>query len=87
MINIIVYVVSTLVTYISGLLAKKFKWNEGLPIPIQSILIALIVLMIAWLCSEPVTAEEIFSLVLSSGGGAGLATLTYDTMKIKKKGE
>ena len=42
MINLIIYIVSTLLTYILGLLSKKFKWNETLPIPIQNIFVELL---------------------------------------------
>lgn len=85
MVNILVYIASTILTYVLGICAKKFKWNEQLPIPVQNILVGLTVLVLAWLLSEPVDAQEIFNLVIAASGGAGTATLGYDTQKINKE--
>ena len=36
-VQLLVYVITTLFTYILGKISKHFGWNETLPIPIQNI--------------------------------------------------
>ena len=47
LVSIIVYVVTTIFTYVLGILSKKFKWNEELPIPVQNIMIGITAFAIA----------------------------------------
>ena len=82
--NVLIYVATIILTYGFGILAKKFKWNQKLPIPVQNVLVWVIVLILAWLLSEPINTEEIFGLVIATSGGAGTATLGYDVQKAKK---
>lgn len=84
MIKVLIYIVSTLLTYFLGILAKKFKWNEQIPIPIQNILVGLVVFFLAWALTNPVDTEELINQIALALGGAGTATLGYDTTKINK---
>lgn len=88
-INYLIYITSTLFTYILGLISKKHKWNEELPIPIQNILIGLIVFVFAYvfclITKIELNSQEILKQILFSMGGAGTATLGYDTTKINKE--
>lgn len=84
MINTLIYIVSTLLTYILGLIAKKFKWNEEIPIPVQNIIIGLTVFVIAWGLTSPTDTKELLNQIIVSLGGAGTATLGYDASQIKK---
>lgn len=84
MVNLLIYIVSTVLTYVLGILAKKFKWNEELPIPIQNILVGITVFFIAWVFINPANPQELLNQIVVALGGAGTATLGYDTTKIKK---
>ena len=84
MINTLIYIVSTILTYILGILAKKFKWNEQIPIPIQNILVGIVVFIIAWALNTPENTQELLNQIVVALGGAGTATLGYDTTQIKK---
>lgn len=85
MVNIITYLVSTIFTYIMGLISKKEGWNETLPIPVQNIIIGLIVfiisLVVAKLLKENIDIKSILDQIIVALGGAGTATLYYDTAK------
>lgn len=88
-ISVLVFVVSTLMTYILGLLSKKHKWNEKLPIPVQNCLVGIIVFILACVFClvfkktiEPVIIVQQIALAM---GGAGTATLGYDLQKIDKE--
>lgn len=91
MINLITYAISTVLTYILGLLSKKFKWNETLPIPIQNIIVAIltfsIIFIIAKINGTQIEAENILEQIIVALGGAGTATLAYDTDKATIKGD
>ena len=84
MINMLIYIVSTILTYVLGILAKKFKWNQTLPIPVQNIMVGLTVFVIAWTLTKTPNPETLFEQIMASLGGAGTATLGYDTTKINK---
>lgn len=84
MINMLIYIISTLLTYFLGIAAKKFKWNEELPIPIQNILVGLIVFGITYIILKPADMTELANQIWLALGGAGTATLVYDTTKINK---
>ena len=89
MIGYLVYIVSTLFTYIFGILSKKYKWNESLPIPIQNFVVGLVVFVLAYIfcliMKQNLNPEEILQQIIFAIGGAGTATLSYDTQK--KMGE
>ena len=83
MLNIIIYVISTLTTYILGLVSKHYNWS--IPIPIQNILVGIIcfigVIITNLVCNVPNDVETILPAIISALGGAGTATLCYDTKK------
>lgn len=90
MINLIIYIVSTLLTYILGLLSKKFKWNETLPIPVQNIFVGIITFLVAYICCKvsgtEIDIQSTMEKIIVALGGAGTAALGYDTNKsIKEK--
>lgn len=85
MINLIVYIVSTVFTYVLGLISKHFNWNETVPIPVQNICIGLIVFSIVYIIYKPTNYEDIINQIIVAMGGTGTATLVYDTKKIGKE--
>lgn len=89
MVNLMVYVISTLLTYFMGLASKKFGWNEELPIPVQNILVGLFVLGFALVYTHfagiEFNAEIIIEQIISALGGSGTATLYYDNTRVKEK--
>ena len=88
-IKYLVFVVSTLLTYILGLISKKHKWNEALPIPIQNCLVGILVFLFAYvfclITKTDVEPNDIIQQIIFAMGGAGTATLGYDTQKINKE--
>ncbi len=85
MIETLTYIVSVLVTYIMGVISKKMKWNEEMPIPIQNILVGIIVFVIVYFTQRPVDVEVALNQIMLALGGAGTATLCYDTVKVGKE--
>lgn len=88
MINLIIYVVSTILTYVLGLLSKKFKWNETLPIPLQNILVGGFTFLVAYIWCKAsgteIEAQAMVEQIVVALGGAGTATLSYDIDKSMK---
>lgn len=86
MINTITYIVSTLFTYIMGLLSKKYGWNKELPIPVQNVLVGIavfgIVLIYTYFSKIPINVESIIEQIICAIGGSGTATLYYDNKKV-----
>lgn len=86
MINTITYIVSTLFTYIMGLLSKKYGWNEELPIPVQNVLVGMfvfgVVFVYTYYAKIPFNFESIIEQIICAIGGSGTATLYYDNKKI-----
>lgn len=87
MVNIMIYIVSTLLTYTLGLISKHFKWNESVPIPVQNILVGIIVFTIFYVIYKPDNLEDLLQQIITALGGTGTATLGYDTQKLNKGGE
>lgn len=85
MLEILIYVVATVVTYVLGIISKKCNWNESLPIPVQNIIVGIIVFVIFYLTQKPSNAEVIAEQIMLALGGVGTATLGYDTSKIRKE--
>ena len=85
MIKLLTYIVSTLFTYILGIISKKKGFNETLPIPIQNIIVGIIVfilsLIIVHIQKEHISAQNIIEQIVVAIGGSGTATLAYDTRK------
>lgn len=80
MINSLIFITSTLMTYIMGILSKKFKWNEVMPIPVQNIIVGIIVFAIAYFFTKE-NGEELLEQIITALGGSGTATLGYDLQK------
>ena len=87
-INYLIFIVSTTMTYILGIQSKKHKWNDTLPIPIQNCLVGIVVFILAYvfclIMKKDINAEYILEQILYAMGGVGTATLGYDTQKIRK---
>lgn len=78
-VQLIVYIVTTLFTYIMGKVSKHFGWNYDLPIPIQNIIIGFISAGIGILIHiEGLDANAIIQAVIVALGGIGTATVLYD---------
>lgn len=78
-VQVLVYIVTTLFTYILGKVSKYFGWNETLPIPIQNIIIGFISAGIGILIHiEGLDANAIITAVITALGGIGTATVLYD---------
>lgn len=85
MIKLLTYIVSTLFTYILGIISKQKGWHKTLPIPIQNVIVGIIVfilsLIIVHVQKEHISVENIIEQIVVAIGGSGTATLVYDTRK------
>ena len=78
-IQVLVYIITTVFTYILGKVSKHFGWNETLPIPIQNIIIGVIATIIGCIIHiEGLGTNEIIQAVITALGGIGTATVLYD---------
>ena len=78
-VQLIVYLVTTLFTYVLGKVSKYFRWNETLPIPIQNIAIGVIATVIGCVIHvEGLDANGVIQAVVTALGGVGTATVLYD---------
>ncbi len=78
-VQLIVYIVTTLFTYVLGKVSKYFRWNETLPIPIQNIAIGVIATVIGCVIHvEGLDANGVIQAVVTALGGVGTATVLYD---------
>lgn len=78
-VQLIVYIVTTLFTYILGKVSKYFGWNETLPIPVQNIIIGIVAAIIGCVIHvEGLDANGIIQAVVTALGGIGTATVLYD---------
>lgn len=78
-VQLIVYIVTTLFTYILGKVSKYFGWNETLSIPVQNIIIGIIAAIIGCIIhAEGLGTNEIIQAVVTALGGIGTATVLYD---------
>ncbi len=78
-VQFLVYVVTTLFTYIAGKVSKHFGWNYTLPITIQNILIITIASVIGILIHiENLGANGVIEAVITAVGGVGTAVVAYD---------
>ena len=77
-IQVLVYIITTLFTYIMGRVSKHFEWNYTLPIPIQNIIIGFIAAGIGILIHiEGLDANSIIQAVITAIGGVGTATVLF----------
>ena len=78
-VQVLVYIITTLFTYILGKVSKKFNWNETLPIPVQNILIGVIASVIGCLIHiENLGVNDVITAVITAVGGVGTAVVAYD---------
>jgi len=78
-IELLVYVVTVLFTYIAGKVSKHFGWNYTLPITIQNIIIIAIASVIGCIIHiQNLDANSIISAVVTAVGGVGTAVVAYD---------
>ena len=78
-VQLIVYIITTLFTYILGKVSKHFGWNETLPIPVQNIAIGIISAVIGCVIHvEGLDANGVIQAVVTALGGIGTATVLYD---------
>lgn len=85
MLEFLIYAVSTVFTYVMGVISKKLKWNETLPVPIQNLIVGGIVFGIFYIIKRPAEIETIINQIMLAIGGAGTAALSYDATKIKEE--
>lgn len=69
------------ITYIFGILAKKFNWIESKYIPIQNLFIGVVAGILAWCVG---LADNVIVSIVSCLVGSFTAAGLYDTIKAKK---
>lgn len=78
-VQLIVYIITTLFTYILGKASKYFGWNETLSIPVQNIIIGIIAAVIGCIIHvEGLDVNGVIQAVVTALGGIGTATVLYD---------
>ncbi len=78
-VQLLVYVITTLFTYILGKISKHFGWNYDLPITIQNIIIIAIASIIGCLIHiENLDVNGVITAVITAVGGVGTAVVAYD---------
>lgn len=78
-VQFLVYVITTLFTYIAGKVSKHFGWNYDLPITIQNIIIVAISATIGCLIHiENLDVNGVIQAVITAVGGVGTAVVAYD---------
>lgn len=78
-VEFLVYVITTLFTYIAGKVSKHLGWNYDLPITIQNIIIIAIASVIGCLINiENLDINGVIKAVITAVGGVGTAVVAYD---------
>lgn len=78
-VQFLVYVITTLFTYIAGKVSKHFGWNYDLPITVQNIIIIAIASIVGWLIHiENLGVNDVITAVITAVGGVGTAVVAYD---------
>ena len=78
-VQVLVYIITTLFTYIAGKVSKHFGWNYDLPITIQNIIIIAISTIIGCLINiEGLDVNGVITAVITAVGGVGTAFVAYD---------
>lgn len=78
-VQFLVYVVTTLFTYIAGKVSKHFGWNYALPITVQNIIIIAIASIVGCLIHiENLGVNDVITSVITAVGGVGTAVVAYD---------
>lgn len=66
-INTIISIVTMIVTFVCGLIAKRLKWFNNKLIPIQNILIGVIVAGIEWIVTKDFSTAIALSGMIAGG--------------------
>lgn len=78
-VQFLVYVITTLFTYIAGKVSKHFGWNYDLPITVQNIIIIAIASIVGCLIHiENLGVNDVITAVITAVGGVGTAVVAYD---------
>ena len=78
-VQLLVYVITTLFTYIAGKVSKHFGWNYDLPITVQNIIIIAIASIVGCLIHiENLGVNDVITAVITAVGGVGTAVVAYD---------
>lgn len=78
-VEFLVYVITTLFTYIAGKVSKHFGWNYDLPITVQNIIIIAIASIVGCLIHiENLGVNDVITAVITAVGGVGTAVVAYD---------
>lgn len=78
-VQFLVYVITTLFTYIAGKVSKHFGWNYDLPITVQNIIIIAIASIVGCLIHiENLCVNDVITAVITAVGGVGTAVVAYD---------
>lgn len=78
-VQVLVYIITTLFTYIAGKVSKHFGWNYTLPVTIQNIIIIVIASIIGCLIHiENLDINGVVAAVITAVGGVGTAVVAYD---------
>ena len=78
-VQFLVYVITTLFTYIAGKVSKHFGWNYDLPITVQNIIIIAIASIGGCLIHiENLGVNDVITAVITAVGGVGTAVVAYD---------
>lgn len=78
-VQFLVYVITTLFTYIAGKVSKHFGWNYDLPITVQNIIIIAIASIVGCLIHiENLGINDVITAVITAVGGVGTAVVAYD---------
>lgn len=81
--EMIMSVVTGLVTYIFGVLSKKFNWIESKYIPVQNAIIGIIAGMICY--ALKITEADLLTSIIYCIIGAMASGGTYDLTKTKQE--
>ena len=78
-VQFLVYVITTVFTYIAGKVSKHFGWNYDLPITVQNIIIIAIASIVGCLIHiENLGVNDVITAVITAVGGVGTAVVAYD---------
>lgn len=78
-VQFLVYVITTLFTYIAGKVSKHFGWNYDLPITVQNIIIIAIASIVGCLIHiGNLGVNDVITAVITAVGGVGTAVVAYD---------
>lgn len=75
----LVYIITTIFTYVLGKISKRLHWNHTLPIQIQNIIIIVIASVVGCMIHiDGLSPEHIIDAVITAVGGVGTAVVAYD---------